>query len=355
MSLIKLNFRHLLCDELKYELKIRGHENVRTVAEMRSRISTLIKTSQLKVKGDFTELDIDYELETCENKLNDISSVVSSGEFTPSQKERFLSRILHIQLRLSRLTPDNEETAEKVSLFMKECQTLLKLLNVSTSGDVKIQYADDQPSQTSRPPAVTTETRDFAMNTGELRITLDPSRSVSKWNVRYSGHNSRLNLHAFLDRIDTFRTSKDINEQELLRGISDLLEGEALQWYQSYGKSYSTWIEFVNATDREDYVGSLVELKDIFLKVKQKLNSAYERGKKIYNRRKRDVGLKVGQVVWKKDYILSKASENFARKLAPRNIKCVVEERVSPLVYRLRALNGRKLGLTHIKDIIHVE
>ncbi|KAL4705633.1 hypothetical protein ACJJTC_002019 [Scirpophaga incertulas] len=272
MSLIKLNFRHLLCDELKYELKIRGHENVRTVAEMRSGISTLIKTSQLKVKGDFTELDIDYELETCENKLNDISSVVSSGEYTPSQKERFLSRILHIQLRLSRLAPDNEEIAEKVSLLMKECQTLLKLLNVSTSGDVKIQYADDQPSQTSRPPAVTTETRDFAMN-----------------------------------------------------------------------------------TDREDYVGSLVELKDIFLKVKQKLNSAYERGKKIYNRRKRDVGLKVGQVVWKKDYILSKASENFARKLAPRNIKCVVEERVSPLVYRLRALNGRKLGLTHIKDIIHVE
>ncbi|KAL4718072.1 hypothetical protein ACJJTC_005563 [Scirpophaga incertulas] len=281
MSLIKLNFRHLLCDELKYELKIRGHENVRTVAEMRSRISTLIKTSQLKVTGDFTELDIDYELETCENKLNDISSVVSSGEFTPSQKER----------------------------------------------DVKIQYADDQPSQTSRPPAVTTETRDFAMNTGELRITLDPSGA----------------------------TSKDINEQELLRGISDLLEGEALQWYQSYGKSYSTGIEFVNATDREDYVGSLVELKDIFLKVKQKLNSAYERGKKIYDRRKRDVGLKVGQVVWKKDYILSKASENFARKLAPRNIKCVIEERVSPLVYRLRALNGRKLGLTHIKDIIHVE
>ncbi|KAL4710134.1 hypothetical protein ACJJTC_016536 [Scirpophaga incertulas] len=341
MSLIKLNFRHLLCDELKYELKIRGHENVRTVAEMRSRISTLIKTSQLKVKGDFTELDIDYELETCENKLNDISSVVSSGEFTPSQKECFLSRILHIQLRLSRLAPDNEEIAEKVSLLMKECQTLLKLLNVSTSGDVKIQYADDQPSQTSRPPAVTTETRDFAMNTGELRIMLDPSRSVSKWNVRYSGHNSRLNLHAFLDRIDTFRTSKAINEQELLRGISELLEGEALQWYQSY--------------DREDYVGSLVELKDIFLKVKQKLNSAYERGKKIYDRRKRDVGLKVGQVVWKKDYILSKASENFARKLAPRNIKCVVEERVSPLVYRLRALNGRKLDLTHIKDIIHVE
>ncbi|KAL4719769.1 hypothetical protein ACJJTC_019538 [Scirpophaga incertulas] len=205
MSLIKLNFRHLLCDELKYELKIRGHENVRTVAEMRSRISTLIKTSQLKVTGDFTELDIDYELETCENKLNDISSVVSSGEYTPSQKER----------------------------------------------DVKIQYADDQPSQTSRPPAVTTETRNFAMNTGELRIMLDPSRSVSKWNVRYSGHNSRLNLHAFLDRIDTFRTSKDINEQELLRGISDLLEGEALQWYQSYGKSYSTWIEFVNALKYE--------------------------------------------------------------------------------------------------------
>ncbi|KAL4719634.1 hypothetical protein ACJJTC_002782 [Scirpophaga incertulas] len=315
MSLIKLNFRHLLCDELKYELKIRGHENVRTVAEMRSRISTLIKTSQLKVTGDFTELDIDYELETCENKLNDISSVVSSGEFTPSQKERFLSRILHIQLRLSRLTPDNEETAEKVSLFMKECQTLLKHLNVSTSGDVKIQYADDQPSQTSRPPAVTTETRDFAMNTGELRITLDPSRSVTKWNVRF--------------------------------GREIILDTEHYK--------HNAELEELNFTDREDYVGSLVELKDIFLKVKQKLNSAYERGKKIYDRRKRDVGLKVGQVVWKKDYILSKASENFARKLAPRNIKGVVEERVSPLVYRLRALNGRKLGLTHIKDIIHVE
>lgn len=112
--------------------------------------------------------------------------------------------------------------------------------------------------------------------------------------------------------------------------------------------------EKISFPERKEYADSLKELQTIFNKVKEKLGVAYEKGKRIYDKRKRNLGLKVGQIVWKRDYVLSKASDDFASKLAPRNIKCVVEERVSPLVYRLRALNGKKLGLTHIKDIIHV-
>lgn len=55
--------------------------------------------------------------------------------------------------------------------------------------------------------------------------------------------------------------------------------------------------------------------------------------------------------MWKKNYVLSKAIDGFASKLAPKFIPCVVTKVISDLVYQLRDRDGDDLGNWHVADI----
>lgn len=100
---------------------------------------------------------------------------------------------------------------------------------------------------------------------------------------------------------------------------------------------------------------NLSELKTIFNKVSVHLKSAYLKNKVHYDLRKRPVELKVGQLVYKRNFVLSDASKHFTAKLAPRFQRCVVDIKHSPLVYTLKDMNGKSLGKFHIKDILKYE
>lgn len=259
MSELKMNFRHLLSDELKYELRIRGHLNIRTVADMRAKLSALAKATRLEVLLDSTELDVDSEVEVCEDKLNDITQLVSSGELTPSQKERFVSRVIHTQLRLNRLTTEEKELLGRIAVLQKGCESLLNLLNVNVTDKVGLCYVDEPAAAGTSPlhnglstsSARTVTTQDSSVGTGELRITIDPSRTVANWNIRYSGRDSKISLHSFLEKVEELSISKNVSQTELLRSINDLLEGSASEWYRFYGKHHETWYDFVNALKEE--------------------------------------------------------------------------------------------------------
>lgn len=47
---------------------------------------------------------------------------------------------------------------------------------------------------------------------------------------------------------------------------------------------------------------------------------------------------------------MSDKSQHFAKKLAPKFIKCLITEKKSPLVYVLQDMSGKDLGAWHIKD-----
>lgn len=103
--------------------------------------------------------------------------------------------------------------------------------------------------------------------------------------------------------------------------------------------------------DRNLYSSNLGNLVDVFKKVKNCLHSAYERNSRTYNLRKREFVFSVGDYVWRKNYVLSNAANQFSAKLAPKYILCTVAKKLSNAVYELKNIDGSKAGKWHIKDL----
>ncbi|KAJ8935600.1 hypothetical protein NQ314_012721 [Rhamnusium bicolor] len=76
-------------------------------------------------------------------------------------------------------------------------------------------------------------------------------------------------------------------------------------------------------------------LPELYAEVKERLHQAYETNAKQYNLRKRPLQFALGDIVWKRTYVLSDASKNFSKKLAPKYLACKVTPVISPLVYEL--------------------
>lgn len=55
--------------------------------------------------------------------------------------------------------------------------------------------------------------------------------------------------------------------------------------------------------------------------------------------------------MWKRNYTLSSAPNDYSAKLAPRYIPCIVNKVLSNLVYNLNDLDGNVLGNWHVKDL----
>jgi len=86
--------------------------------------------------------------------------------------------------------------------------------------------------------------------------------------------------------------------------------------------------------------------------VLESLDRAYERQASRYNLRRRSRTFRVGDLVLKRQHILSSAAHNIAAKLAhkfqgPFKIVRVI----SPVIYELEQLDGSPAGKIHIQDL----
>lgn len=96
----------------------------------------------------------------------------------------------------------------------------------------------------------------------------------------------------------------------------------------------------------------LAHLPEFYESVKKRLHQAYETNAKSYNLRKRPATFTVGDIVWKRNYLLSDAGVYFSKKLAPKYIACrVTKASPSGLTYHLEDLTGKDLGVWHLKDL----
>ncbi|EFA06500.1 Retrovirus-related Pol polyprotein from transposon 412-like Protein [Tribolium castaneum] len=108
-------------------------------------------------------------------------------------------------------------------------------------------------------------------------------------------------------------------------------------------------IDFAGRDSLACHVKELQQLCDI---VKMRLDQAYAHSARRYNLRTRPLSLEKGQLVWKRNYVLSKAGDNFAAGLTPKFVKCIVHRRVTSNVYELLDFESRKnLGSWHVKDL----
>ncbi|XP_029169373.1 uncharacterized protein LOC114939266 [Nylanderia fulva] len=108
----------------------------------------------------------------------------------------------------------------------------------------------------------------------------------------------------------------------------------------------------VTAEDTAKWADRMRKLQSLREWVVENLNKAYEKQASHYNLRRRDKRFRVGNLVLKRQHVLSSAAERIAAKLAhkfqgPYRIARVI----SPVVYELAQLDGTPAGKWHIKDL----
>ncbi|KAI5630759.1 integrase core domain-containing protein [Phthorimaea operculella] len=102
---------------------------------------------------------------------------------------------------------------------------------------------------------------------------------------------------------------------------------------------------------RDIYAENLGQLIPIFDKVQSRLHSIHQNNASHYNKHRQNLEFEPGDIVWKRNYPISSSDKNFSAKLAPKYIKCIVSQKISPLVYNLTDTNNNNLGRWHIKDL----
>lgn len=100
----------------------------------------------------------------------------------------------------------------------------------------------------------------------------------------------------------------------------------------------------------EEKAKSLKELCAITTDITKRMIRAYQVNKKYYDSNKVDFNFKTGDIVYRKNFVLSDASKNISAKLAPKYLKCVVKKKISDLAYLLADDTGYE-AIYHIKDI----
>lgn len=102
---------------------------------------------------------------------------------------------------------------------------------------------------------------------------------------------------------------------------------------------------------RDPYAENLGHLSAIFDKVQLAIWQAHAKNTGHYNLRRKEKEFNVGDIVWKRTYFQSDKGAYFSKKLAPKFVKCRIAMKRSPLVYILEDMNGKDLGVWHIKDL----
>jgi transposase InsO family protein len=108
-------------------------------------------------------------------------------------------------------------------------------------------------------------------------------------------------------------------------------------------------------TPSSHYTESFENLEALYDRVSSHLLTAFQRNASRYNLRRKSCVLSEGQIVWRRNFVLSDAGKGFTSKLAPKFVKNIVLQCVSDKVYLLGDMTGKPCGRYHIKDIVKVD
>lgn len=93
------------------------------------------------------------------------------------------------------------------------------------------------------------------------------------------------------------------------------------------------------------------KLQIIRQQVKNNLDTAFHTYEKGYNLRARSIEYREGDVVYRKNYVLSKKSDKFNSKLAPKWVKCTIVKRIGSCYYEISDENSKITSVVHGKDL----
>ena len=110
--------------------------------------------------------------------------------------------------------------------------------------------------------------------------------------------------------------------------------------------------DLVEIGDSKVWADRLNGLPTIYDLVQKQLQLANDKQAKYYNKNRRDLSFVVGDLVVRRNHILSAAAQNFAAKLAPKFTgPCLVKKVLSPVVYELGDVDSHRISKVHISDL----
>lgn len=105
-----------------------------------------------------------------------------------------------------------------------------------------------------------------------------------------------------------------------------------------------------DANPFEQKAKSLKELSSITSDIVKRMLKAYQINKKYYDSNKIKAEFHPGDIVYRRNFVLSDSSKNVSAKLAPKYLRCKIKKKISDVAYELVDDFGRE-GVYHVKDI----
>lgn len=266
----KLDVDRLLKDELVYELKIRGIAESDNVDALRKSLRSALsieKDSSFVFHLPLVESTTD-ELDICETKLKDISTVLSTFSGSISQVRKVETKICHTNDRLHRFNTKDVTLLERRSTLLKELMDLIGEYNGKVRSLDDIQAVQQQnnpadpnfsllPVHTSSPsqPLSSNSNAVFHQTSSSSHIKSVP---VYKWQIKFSGKPSE-SFNAFLEEVDEHCRSRCVDKAQLFESARDLFAGDALRLYSWLKRFVTDWDGLV-ALMKDEYIPSADKL-----------------------------------------------------------------------------------------------
>ncbi|XP_026737713.1 uncharacterized protein LOC113500956 [Trichoplusia ni] len=228
-----IKFLLLQKSELLYEVTIRGEVPVDNVTELRRQITRL---TQKYPPEDIYESCLDFVedcngfAETLEKVKNNITLLKSDTQ--KSLVDRTQSLLHHLHYRLQRIVPP----------LTPEHNKLLNNLK-STYNTLSSHFADILKSSGPSVEGVTASKVDsLAEGITKIAVTCDRGLSSDISKLKYDGKTC---VRAFIQRLNEFRTAKEVSDTKMMNAATEIFTGDALHWFRSVKSHVNSWDELL--------------------------------------------------------------------------------------------------------------
>lgn len=274
--MMSFNVYHLRKTEVKYELKLRGASTEGTANDLRRRLSQSLARNLKIQESVVAELDVEEEFDVCEDKLNELTLLVTDyeGDKQDEEYKRLNTRLWHLQYRVDRIPVEIAEAEaagstsqdRKITLFNK---TKALIDTFAVTAVPKLEENIQTPPSLNPTNLVQTEVAVAqsvppVVNHRNSMVPSVPSASVPntqiinypttfqgqshrgksipvfKWGLKFDADNN-YSVGAFLDRVEELRRARGVSQQELFESAVDLFTGTALIWYRSTINRVNSW------------------------------------------------------------------------------------------------------------------
>lgn len=245
--------RHLLKDEMDYELKIRTVESSRDLNEKRKILARLFDKERDK-KGSYIDMSkygfvIDTEKIAIENTIASISSLLADfdGSSSDSLFARLKSRIAHVTGRVKRMpiVVDDSEEYKAAKAYQNETFATCLALDAELHEKVRINENRDNlnPLTSSFNTALNLPPPSPVVNCGSKFVPL------SKWNIKFNGDPKK--LYSFLEHLTEIAKSRKVENQVLFDSAVEFFIDDAFVWYRSVQGKLKNWADLVEQLKKD--------------------------------------------------------------------------------------------------------